>query len=110
MQDAGKNIRDDLLYKEESAKIIESIKYVYKEFGGSFKESIVDSALTVALTKRGLQVESQKRITIYFEGVKVGVYIPDKVVDEKIILEIKSKPFLVKEDEKQFWRYLKASP
>ena len=35
--------------------------------------------------------------------------MPDKVVNEIIILEIKCKPFLVKEDEKQFWRYLKAT-
>lgn len=109
MINAVKNIRNDLLYQEESAKIFEACKEVYKEFGGSFKESIVDNALTVALEKRGLKVESQKRIDIYFSGVKVGVYVPDKVVNEIIVLEIKCKPFLIKEDEKQFWRYLKAT-
>ncbi len=41
--------------------------------------------------------------------MKVGVYVPDKVVNEIIVLEIKCKPFLVTEDEKQFWRYLKAT-
>jgi GxxExxY protein len=100
MINAGPNIRDDLLYQEESAKIIEACKEVYKKFGGSFKESVVDNALTVALEKKGLKADSQKRIDIYFEGVKVGVYVPDKVVNEIIILEIKCKPFLVKEDEK----------
>ena len=109
MINAVRNIRDDLLYKEESAKIIDACKEVYKEFGGSFKESVVDNALTVALEKKGLVVNSQKRIDIYFSGTKVGVYIPDKVINEIIILEIKCKPFLVKEDEKQFWRYLKAT-
>ncbi len=44
MINTGRNIRDDLLYKEESAKIIEACKEVYKEFGGSFKESVVDNA------------------------------------------------------------------
>ncbi len=109
MINAGKNIRDDLLYKEESSKILDACREVYKEFGGSFKESVVDNALTVALEKRGLVVDSQKRIDIYFSGVKVGVYVPDKVVNEIIVLEVKCKPFLVKEDEKQFWRYLKAT-
>ena len=45
MINAGINIRDDLLYKEESGKVIEACKEVYKEFGGSFKESIVDKAI-----------------------------------------------------------------
>ena len=109
MTNAEKNICDDLLYKDESAKIIEASTEVYKEFGGSFKESIVDKALSVALANKGLKVDSQKRIDIFFEGVKVGVYVPDKVVNGIIMLEIKCKPFITKEDEKQFWRYLKAT-
>jgi len=109
MINAGTNIRNDLLYQEESGKILEACKAVYKEFGGSFKESVVDNALTVALEKQGLVIESQKRIDIYFSGVKVGVYVPDKVVNGKIMIEVKCKPFVSKEDEKQFWRYLKAT-
>lgn len=55
-------------------------------------------------------MDSQKRIDIYFSGVKVGVYVPDKIINDIIIVELKCKPFIVKEDEKQFWRYLKATP
>ena len=109
MTNAGRNIREDLLYMEESGKVLDACKEVYKEFGGSFKESIVDNALTIALEQKGLKVDSQKRIDINFQGVKVGVYVPDKVINDLIVLEVKCKPFLVKEDEKQFWRYLKAS-
>lgn len=109
MLNAEINIRNDLLYQEESGKILEACKAVYKAFGGSFKESVVDNALTVALEKQGLKVESQKRIELYFSGIKVGVYIPDKVVNGIIMIEVKCKPFLSKEDEKQFWRYLKAT-
>ena len=46
---------------------------------------------------------------VYFKGEKVGTYIPDQIVNEEILIEIKCKPFLTKEDEKQFWHYLKAS-
>lgn len=104
------NVRSSgLLYPEESYEIVGACREVYKQFGGSFKESVVDKALTVALESRGLKVDCQKRIDIYFKNVKVGVYIPDKVVNAIIVLEVKCKPFLVKEDEKQFWRYLKAT-
>ena len=54
-------------------------------------------------------MDNQKRIDIYFEGEKVGTYVPDKIVNEKILIEVKCKPFLTRDDEKQFWCYLKAS-
>jgi GxxExxY protein len=104
--DSSKVKRKDLLYPEESYKIIAACREVYKKFGGAFKESVIDKALTIALEKQGLKVDNQKRINIYFEGVKVGVYVPDKVINDSIILELKSKPFLVIADEKQFWQYL----
>lgn len=104
------NVRsNDLLYPEESYKIVGACREVYKQFGGSFKESVVDKSLAVALEKQGLKVDSQKRIDIYFQDVKVGVYVLDKIVNDIIVLEVKCKPFLVKEDEKQFWRYLTAT-
>jgi GxxExxY protein len=74
-----------------------------------FKESIIDNALTIALEKRGLTVESQKRIDIYYEGKKVGTYIPDKIVNDIILLELKSKEQTTKKDEETFWNYLKGS-
>lgn len=46
---------------------------------------------------------------IYRLGIKVGVYVPDLVINEVIIIELKAKPFLHKEDIRQFWYYLKNS-
>ncbi len=100
----------DFLYEKESYDIIEACQEVWKEFGGSFKETIIDKSLEIALKEKGYLVESQKKIDIYFKDKKVGSYIPDKIVNGIILLEIKCKSFLIKEDEKQFWHYLKASP
>lgn len=97
------------LYKNLTKQIIGCCYEVWNEFGGAFKEKIVDTALTIALKESGLQVEDQKRIDIVFKGEKVGVYIPDKIVEHKILLEIKSKPQLTGGDKKQFWYYLKAT-
>lgn len=63
----------------------------------------------IALKNKGLKVEGQKRIDIYFNDQKVGVYIPDFVINESILIELKCKPFLAQEDDRQFWRYLKAT-
>ncbi len=99
----------DFLYEQESYKIRGACFEVYKAFGGVFKETVVDRALTEALTKQELSVENQKRIDIYFENKKVGTYVPDKIINDAILLEIKVKPFLTKQDKEQFWKYLKGS-
>jgi GxxExxY protein len=98
-----------LLYEKESFKIRDACFKVWKEFGGAHKEVIVDKALTIELRKGGLTVEEQKRVAVYYEGQKVGVYVPDKVVNGTIILKIKAKPTLTQGDIKQFWHYLKGT-
>lgn len=100
---------DKFLYKKESYDIISACKEVWNQFGGSFKEAVIDKALEIALKEKGYSVNSQKRIDIYFKNKKVGVYVPDKVINEAILLELKCKPFITKEDERQFWHYLKAT-
>ena len=100
---------DDFLYKEQTYKIRGACFKIWREFGGAFKESIIDKALTEELLKNGFTVEDQKRIDIYYNNKKIGTYIPDKIIDSIILLELKCKPFITKEDKKQFWYYLKAS-
>jgi len=99
----------DFLYEEESYRIRGACFDVWKVFGGAFKERAIDKALTKSLEKQGLKVEEQKRINIYFDGEKVGIYVPDKIVNGCILLEIKVKSFLTKQDIDQFWKYLKGS-
>lgn len=103
-------LNPNLLYEKDTFKIREACREVWKEFGGIFKEKIVDRALTLALINKGLKVDSQKRIDIYFLKKKIGTYIPDKIINDRILIEVKCKPFLTKEDERQFWYYIKASP
>ncbi len=81
----------DFLYEKESYEIRGACFEVYKAFGGAFKEKVIDRALTKALEKQGLKIEEQKRIDIYFEGEKVGTYVPDKIINDCILLEIKVK-------------------
>ena len=99
----------DFLYEKESYEIRGACFDVWKNFGGAFKESVIDKSLTVALENRGLKVDNQKRIDIYFENKKVGTYVPDKIVNDCILLELKAKQFITKQDIDQFWKYLKGS-
>lgn len=61
------------------------------------------------LKEKGLKVEKEKRIDVYYNNKKVGVYVPDLIVEDKILIELKVKPKLTNDDIKQFWHYLKSS-
>ena len=99
----------DLLYKEVTFKIRGACFGVYNTLGGGIKENIICRALNIEFKRVGLDVITQARIDIFYRDEKIGIYIPDFIVNNKVIVEVKSKPFITKEDEKQFWSYLKGS-
>jgi len=98
-----------LLYEEESYKIRGACFKVYNALGGGIKERIIDNALINELSSLGLKVTKEVKIDLYYNGQKIGFYIPDLIVNDKIMIEIKSKPFITREDQKQFWGYLKGT-
>ena len=98
-----------LLYEDESYKIRGACFNVYNILGGGIKEKIIERALKKELETRNLTLSNQERISIFYKGEKIGTYIPDIIVNNSIIIELKSKPLLTKEDEKQFWGYLKGA-
>ena len=102
-------IMGKLLYEKKTYEIRGACFWVWKEFGGAFKESVIHNALLGELQKRGLTVETKKQIPLYYDDKKVGAYVPDLVVNNSVLIELKCKPFLTKEDERQFWHYLKAA-
>jgi len=99
----------DFLYEKESYNIRGACFKVYNVLGGGIKEKIIVRAFNKELTSQQMTVENQARIDVVYNNEKIGTYIPDLIVNHKILIEVKSKPFITKEDEKQFWSYLKGS-
>lgn len=104
-----KRIIKDFLYEKESYLIIEAAREVWHELGGSFKEKIADKAFSIALKNRNLSVNIQQKINVYFNNKIVGTYVPDLIINDSILIELKCKPFISKEDYQQLWYYLKAT-
>ena len=100
-------IMKDFLYPQESYLIRGACFEIYKKFRNTLKESIYQRSLFEELKSKGLKVEREKQLPICHLGVKVGVYVPDLVINKVIIIELKAKPFLHKEDIRQFWYYPK---
>jgi len=84
---------------------------VSNKYGKGLKEGIYQKALAEELEITGLKFKQQKRINIYsFETGKIlGTYVPDFVVEDKIIIEIKAKPITTKGDIEQHRSYLRIS-
>lgn len=99
----------DFLYEKESYEIRGAFFNVYNKLGGGIREKTLENALNKELEDKDFKIEKQKRIDLYYKGEKIGFYIPDLIIDGKIMVEIKSKPFVTAEDKKQFWGYLKGS-
>ena len=98
-----------LLYEDESYKIRNAIFRVYKELGCGHKETVYQRATYQSLLGQNLGVEKEKHLPVLFENTNVGMYIPDFLINEKIIVELKAKPYLIKQDIEQFWQYLKST-
>jgi GxxExxY protein len=100
---------EKLLYKSESYIIQGGAFELYKQFRNRHKENLYLRAFIEYLKQNGLAIEKEKQIPIYFQKKKVGIYIPDIVVNSRIFIELKCKSMLTQDDIKQFWYYLKAT-
>ena len=98
-----------LLYPQESFLIRGACFRIYKKFRNTQKEVIYQKSLEAELLNNRLSVIREKQLPIYHLGIKVGVYTPDLLINELIIIELKAKPFLHNDDMKQSWYYLKNS-
>ncbi|MBI5798566.1 MAG: GxxExxY protein [Candidatus Yonathbacteria bacterium] len=101
---------DPLLYRDFTYTIREAIFKVKKELGLGHKEATYQKALEEEFSIAKLNFSREKQIPILYQNKKVGIYQPDFVIDDKIIVELKALPFLGTEPKKQLWNYLKGSP
>ena len=82
---------------------------VNRVLGPGFLEKVYENALLVELKRRGLKAETQVPIQIQYKGQIVGEYIADIVVEDQVIIELKSVDQLQKIHEAQILNYLKAT-
>ena len=100
---------EKLLYEDLTYKIRGAVFEVKKKLGLGHKESIYHKALEAEFEKRGIPFKSEPRVSIFYEEKKVGIYQPDFIIEDKIIIELKSLPRIGRPQQEQIWSYLKGS-
>jgi GxxExxY protein len=99
----------ELLHEELTNVIIKTFYEVYNELGYGFLEKVYQNSLYLELKNKGLKVEAQKRIAVFYKGTEVGEYYADLIVEDKIILELKAADCIIKDFENQILNYLRAT-
>jgi len=100
---------DDYKHQDLTEKIISAFFKVYNTLGYGFLEKVYENAMVIELRKMGLIVEQQRRINVYYDGIIVGDYFADLIVNELAIAELKASKSLHSENEYQLINYLKAT-
>jgi GxxExxY protein len=96
-------------HHELTSQIIKCAYAVHQNIGFGFLENVYQNALMIELAKAGLRFEKEKGIQIRYDGQVIGDYIADIVVEDKIILELKSVKEINPAHEAQLVNYLKAT-
>ena len=94
---------------ETTDRIINAIITVHKTLGPGFLESIYRNALILEARKAGLEVEAEKEIPVFYDGVEVGRHRLDLLMDGRIVLDLKTVEEIGGAHYAQLRSYLKAS-
>lgn len=95
---------------QELTKNIIGVYYdVYNELGYGFLEKVYHKAMLIELYKRGYVIESEKKLNVYYKNEIVGEYVPDIIINESVIVELKCVEYLIETHENQLLNYLKAT-
>ncbi len=96
-------------YEEVTETIIGCAYRVYNKMGFGFLESVYEKCLLIEMRKAGLDIETQKPITVYYDGEVVGEFVADMLVNDAVIIELKSVRRIIKAHEIQLVNYLVAT-
>jgi len=100
---------DRLKHRALTEQIIGVFFEVYNELGHGFLESVYEKAFELALVAKPLRVRRQIKGPVWFQGHKVGDFSADMLVQERVLVELKSCRALDVAHEAQLLNYLRAT-
>ncbi len=99
----------EMAHEEMTERIIGCAMQVHTTLGPGFLESVYEKALALELAKAGLRTESQKPITVTYDGILVGEFCADLFVEDTVMVENKAVQALHPVNEVQLVNYLTAT-
>ena len=100
----------DLLYKDITGKIVDCAVKVHKQLGPGLLESAYEECLYQELSECGVSSIKQVPMPLIYKGRKLDLgYRPDLLVEDKVVVEVKSVECLIPVHTAQLMTYLKLS-
>src|SRR6185436_19700125 len=92
-----------------TGRIIGAAQKVSSKLGWGFLEKVYENSLRLELMRAELRVEQQVPLQVMYEGQVVGDYLPDLLVEDSVVVELKAIPVLMLEHRQQCLNYLRAT-
>ncbi len=100
----------EIVYREESYKIIGACMKVHKKLGPGFLESVYSEALEIEFQKANIPYEKEKKLPVYYNDQPMHKYFrADFVCYDSIIVEIKATNYTVEGNKQQTLNNVKAT-
>ena len=100
----------EIVFKEESYKIVGACFEVYNSMGCGFLEAVYQECLSIEFSNQAIPFKAQVPLELTYKGqVLQQKYIPDFICFDKVILEIKALKELCDQHRAQVHNYLKAT-
>jgi len=96
-------------HEQLTSEIIKCAYKVHSTLGSGFLEKVYERSLAIELAKAGFDVECQLPVPVYYDGIQVGDYFADLIVNDLIIIELKAVENLLPVHETQLVNYLTAT-
>lgn len=100
--------RNDVVHPELSYTINGVLFYVFKDMGFGHQEKYYQKAVALKFNEKGLKFKEQVSAPILYQQEKIGGYVLDFLVEDRVILEIKKGNYFKKQNIEQVLGYLKA--
>ena len=82
---------------------------IRRQLPQGYLEAVYKNAMVIELRKLGLPFETEKPIKVFYDGISVGEYKADIIIDNRLILELKAVQNLCTAHEVQLVNYLTAT-
>lgn len=101
--------KQDLIYPDLSYKIIGILFDVHNSLGGGLQEKVYYNAIKVAFEEVEIGCKEQVMVPLMYKGKKIGSYFLDFLIEDKIVLEIKTGDRFKRTNIEQTYAYLKST-
>jgi GxxExxY protein len=100
---------DERRLNDITERVIGCAYTVTNTLGHGFLEKVYENALAYELRKTGLVVERQRSIKVRYDGIVVGDYLADLLIEGQVMVELKAVKFFDNIHVAQCLNYLKAT-